>query len=135
MVKTSNVQAFGGKVKSGKRADLDNQFFRSAWEANYARLLNFYKEQGLIRSWEYEVDEFEFYGIRKGTRFYKPDFKVTDNDGSVKYVEIKGWKHQKGEVALRRMKKYYPDIVIDVIDAKRFRHIAKQVSKIIPNWE
>lgn len=39
-----------GTGRIGKRADLNNQFFRSTWEANMARIINFW---GI--KWEYEV--------------------------------------------------------------------------------
>jgi len=65
------------KYKAGKRADLGNRFFRSKWEANYARYLEWMKNRGEITDWDYECDTFEFGRIKRGGRFYTPDFKVT----------------------------------------------------------
>src|SRR5690606_8292944 len=57
----------------GRRSDLGNIFFRSSWEANYARYLNFLKSQGHIYKWEFEPDTFWFESIRRGVRSYLPD--------------------------------------------------------------
>lgn len=122
-------------TRSGKRPDLGNQFFRSRWEANYARYLNFLASHGVPLRWEYEADTFEFGAIRKGTRFYTPDFKVMEDGKPTEYHEVKGWKHPKGETALKRMARYYPDIKIVIIDAATYKGIAKEVSCLIPNWE
>lgn len=104
-------------------------------EANWVRYLNFLLKLGEIKKWEYEVDEFEFLGIKRGCRFYKPDFKVTNLDGSVVYQETKGYMDAKSKTKLKRMAKYYPNVKVEVVDAKRYRSIAKQVAGMIPNWE
>uniref|UniRef100_A0A6M3IEZ2 DUF1064 domain-containing protein n=1 Tax=viral metagenome TaxID=1070528 RepID=A0A6M3IEZ2_9ZZZZ len=121
-------------TKQGKRADLGNVFFRSGWEANYARYLEWRKKNGDIAEWDYEVDEFQF-PVKRGTRFYLTDFKVTLIDGSVEYHEVKGFMTQKANTALKRMAKYYPDIKIELIDGKRYAAIVRQVGKIIKSWE
>lgn len=123
------------RTKSGKRDDLGGLFLRSAWEANYARYLNWLLSIGEIQKWEYEPDTFEFHAIRKGTRFYIPDFKITENDGSVVYHEIKGWMDDKSKTKLRRMGKYYPEIRLIIVDETAYYAIAKQVKSFIPNWE
>src|SRR5215471_1288173 len=60
----------------GRRKDLDDRYFRSSWEANYARYLNFLKSRGEIHDWQYESNTFWFHKIKRGTRSYTPDFKV-----------------------------------------------------------
>ncbi len=121
------------ETKQGHRADLGISV-RSGWEANYARYLNLRKKTGDIKDWEYEVDEFEF-PVKRGTRFYLPDFKVTLNDGSVEYHEVKGFMTQKARTALKRMKKYHPEVNVQLINRKRYSAIARQVSGIIRKWE
>lgn len=66
--------------KSGKRQDLNNIFFRSSWEANFARILN-----KLNLKWEYEPKRFLLNDDDK-IMTYLPDFKVNEC-----YVEIKGF--------------------------------------------
>lgn len=123
-----------GNKKVGKRIDLNGQFFRSSWEANYARYLNFLKVRGEVLEWKYEARTFEFDKIRKGTRFYTPDFEVIVPNGT-EYHEVKGWRHPKGETALRRMARYHPSVKIVLIDAPIYRAIEKAVSPLISNWE
>lgn len=133
------------RMKSGKRADLGGQFFRSATEANYARFLNMFNVK-----WEYEPKEFEFYAIARGTRFYIPDFYLPDKDA---WIEVKGWMDSKSVIKLKRFKKYYNEefkkltivtssketrrksIEIGIVSIEPFEEIRKKFSLIIHNWE
>jgi hypothetical protein len=94
------------RAKSGKRKDLGGLHVRSAWEANYARYLNWLLVHGQIGGWAYEPQLFIFYGIRRGVRAYLPDFKVLLNDGSFEFHEIKGYMDAKSKLKLKRMAKY-----------------------------
>lgn len=85
--------------KKGFRKDL-NKFFRSKMEANVARYYNY---AGIL--WRYEYREFEFKGIKRGSRFYKPDFYLTILD---QWSEVKGWFRRTDKTKLRRFKKYFP---------------------------
>lgn len=69
---TSNAYS---RTKSGKRKDLDNQFFRSAWEANVARILNYLKIE-----WRYEYKRFIFDKNDIGIDSYQPDFYLPKLD-------------------------------------------------------
>lgn len=121
-------------IKAGKRSDLNNQYFRSTWEANFARYLNLLQCCGNIYKWEYEADEFAF-PIKRGTRFYIPDFKVWDTpDSKPYYYEVKGFMDKKSQTKLKRMAKYYPDVKIIVVDNRQYKAIAKK-SYLIPGWE
>lgn len=120
--------------KSGKRSDLGNKFFRSSWEANYARILNWMKDRGQIFDWAFEADTFEFKGIKRGTRFYTPDFRIWTKTG-FEYHEIKGYMTQKGRTALERMGRYHPDIRVILIDAPRYKVLARQFKSLVPFWE
>lgn len=119
----------------GKREDLNNLYVRSSWEANYARYLNFLIKHNEIKKWEYEPDTFEFHAIKKGTRFYTPDFKVFLKNGNIEYHEVKGWMDEKSITRGKRMEKYYPEIKIKLVDKTWFRQNGKTLSKIIKNWE
>ncbi len=122
------------RTKSGKREDLDNRFFRSSWEANYARYLNWLIAQGEISRWEFECQTFVFHGITRGVISYTPDFKVYSKDGSYEWHEVKGWMDAKSKAKLKRMAKFYPAEKIVLIDAKVYRGISKWKA-MIPNWE
>lgn len=121
--------------KRGKRKDLNNKYFRSSWEANYARYLNLLKQQGDIISWEYEPERFIFEKITHGTRSYCPDFKIITKNGGIEYHEVKGWLTKKGHTALKRMFKFFPEKNIILIDKKRYMVLDKQLKNIIPLWE
>lgn len=129
----------GGNVYSrarrGRRDDLGDRFFRSSWEANYARFLEWQRQRGLIAAWEYEPETFWFENIRRGVRSYLPDFRVTESDGRRYYVEVKGWMDAKSKTKLARMRKYYPDVELRVVDAKTYQSIARQLAAVIPGWE
>jgi len=120
--------------KSGKREDLDNRYFRSSWEANYARYLNWLIDKGEIKSWEFESETFDF-PVKRGNMRYLPDFKVTNNDGSVEYHEVKGYMTNDSRVKLNRMAKYYPNVKLVLIDAPVYEELNRQLKHLIPNWE
>lgn len=122
------------KITIGKRADLNNQFFRSSWEANYARYLNILIRQQVIIKWEYEPDEFEFVKIKRGTRYYIPDFKVFYPNGSFEYHEVKGYYDRTSLTKLKRFRKYFPHLSLIMIDSEWFK-ANKHLKQIIKNWE
>ena len=121
--------------RGGRRIDLDNQYFRSRWEANYARYLNWLRDHGKIVEWAYEPETFEFEGIKRGSRFYTPDFRVRALNGQVEYHEIKGWMDPKSKTKLDRMRRYYPTKLVRVIERPQMLAIGKQISVLIPSWE
>lgn len=123
------------RTRSGRREDLDGLYVRSAWEANYARYLNWLVAKGEIAEWSYEPKTFEFEKIKRGTRAYTPDFLVTFPDGRHEWHEVKGWMDDKSRVRMERMAKYYPDEKLVLIDAKWFREATKALRGLIPGWE
>ncbi|NUP13793.1 MAG: hypothetical protein HOW73_47765 [Polyangiaceae bacterium] len=124
-----------GVSNGGRRADLENVYFRSAWEANYARYLNLLKRQNGIVRWEYEAHTFVFEKISRGNRTYTPDFKVTYPDGHIEWHEVKGWMDQPSKTRLARMARYFPTEKVVVIGAGWFKAAAKGVAHVIPGWE
>ena len=116
------------------RADL-GIYVRSSWEANYARYLNWLVQQKSIHEWKYEPKTFTFDHIKRGSRFYTPDFLVVANDGSEAYHEVKGWMDTRSKTKLKRMARYYPHIKVIVIGNAEMREIKKKVGALIPHWE
>ncbi len=124
------------RVRGGRRADLDNKYFRSRWEANYARYLNWLVAKKEIAGWEFEPKTFYFEAIKRGTRSYTPDFRIQNNDGSFEWHEVKGWMDQKSQTKLNRMAKYYPDEKIVLKREDFFRSIKKSgLNRLIGGWE
>lgn len=100
-------------------------YFRSSWEVVYARYLQWMKNRGMIKKWEYEKDTFWFKKIKRGVRSYTPDFKVFNNTGTIEYHEVKGWMDKKSKTKLGRIKKYYPEITLVLIDKYIYKDIEK----------
>lgn len=111
------------------------KYYRSRWEANYARYLNWLKENGHIADWKHEPKTFWFEGIKRGCVSYLPDFWVQENNGAESYHEVKGWMDSKSKTKLKRMAKYHPDVKVVLIEKKGYMAIAKDVQGFIPDWE
>lgn len=122
-------------AKRGYRADLGDIFFRSRWEANYARFLCLLQRQGVIAKWEFEAETFWFDKIKRGVRSYTPDFRITRPNGSVYFVEVKGWMDPKSKTKIARMGRYHPTVELQVFDAKAYRELARKLGPAIPEWE
>lgn len=110
-------------------------YFRSAWEANYARYLQFLLEHRQIAKWEHEPETFWFEAIKRGCRSYLPDFRVTELCGKVVYHEVKGWMDDRSKTKIRRMAKYHPHIKLLVIESKAYKSIARTASVLVEGWE
>lgn len=122
--------------RAGYRSDMPGIYFRSGWEANYARYLEFLKSRKEIYKWEFEPDTFWFNEIKRGCRSYLPDFKIWDKKNSKPYyVEVKGYMDSRSKTKLKRMKKYYPDVRIDLVTKKEYTEIKDKLSRLIKNWE
>jgi hypothetical protein len=106
-------------------------YFRSKWEANYALYLDFLVEKKQIKAWEFEIDVFVFDAIQFGTRSYRPDFKVFNNDGTFEYHEVKGYMDSASKTKLKRMAKYYPEVKLILIDAPVYNALKKQIGKML----
>jgi hypothetical protein len=122
------------RTKSGIRADLQNKFFRSSWEANYARILDFQNIK-----WLYEPKTFFFEGEQRGGTFIIPDFQLTELDA---WVEVKGWLDSRSKSKLTKFKKYYPlefeklMLIIDGRHQKTAEWLTKLgVKKIVDYYE
>lgn len=141
-------------AKGGFREDI-KKYFRSKMEANICRYYIYMKIP-----WEYEPKEFEFKGIKRGSRFYKPDFLLPIND---LWIEVKGYFRKQDKIKLRRFKRYFPeefkklrfiipdkyakdkangeiiaflidDLGIEFKDIQSYKEIEKW-GKLIPDWE
>lgn len=111
------------------------KYYRSKWEANYARYLEWLKSKGEIQSWLHEPETFWFEGIKRGCLSYLPDFRVVEKNGSVVYHEVKGWMDDRSKTKIKRMAKYHPHIKLIVIEAKAYNSIKKTIRSIIKDWE
>lgn len=119
----------------GKRADLGGLYVRSRWEANVARALNAMMASGEIESWKYEPREFEF-PVKRGTRFYKPDFEVNywEGFGGTVYWEVKGLMAPKDVTTLSRMERYHPEVTVLIVGKKEYAELESQYGHL-EHWE
>lgn len=120
----------GWREIGGKR-----KFYRSRWEANYARWLEFKKSRGDIIDWTHESDTFWFDGIKRGCVSYLPDFKVTLKDGTQEFHEVKGWMDDRSKTKIKRMAKYHPNVKLLVIEKKKYAHISRWGEMTCADWE
>lgn len=119
---------------AGYRDDLGPIYFRSSWEANYARYLNWLLARGEIDEWHYEPDTFWFEKIKRGVRSYKPDFRIHEKQ-KIYYVEIKGYMDAKSKTKLKRMRIYYPATDLRLVAVKEYRAIASTMRPMLAGWE
>jgi len=109
------------RCRGGYRSDLQT-YFRSSWEANYARYLNHFNIK-----WAYESTTFK---LGQGVT-YTPDFKLGDNT----YVEIKGWLTEKGKKKLNLFKLQYPGVKLILIRRQEYKELYNEYSETIKLWE
>src|SRR5688572_25241257 len=126
----SSVAASHGRGDGGFRDDL-GFYVRSTWEANYARWLKFLEAAGQIKSWAYEPHTFEFPGIKRGSRFYTPDFCVIECSGEKRWHEVKGYMDAKPKTKLKRMARYFPTEKIILIERRQMPAIACKAACLI----
>lgn len=122
------------KFKAGYRDDLPNMYFRSSWEANYARYLSLMKSQKMIKKWEHEKHSFEINVLGK-LKHYLPDFKVYHNDGTSEFHEVKGYYDERSKSKIEAFIKQYPQLKLKVITKTEYREMYKKYKDMIMFWE
>lgn len=113
----------------GVRKDIDqNISFRSTFEANYARYLQYNK----IR-FEYEPRCFELVKEDRSKTTYRPDFYLSDTD---EYVETKNYE-RAGFDKIAALKTQYPDVKLSVLyqHSDEWQMIEEEYSELILLWE
>lgn len=133
VVKINNINRVS---HAGWRDINENKYyFRSRWEANYARYLQFAKEQLIISDWQYEPQTFWFESIKRGVRSYLPDFKVIRPDGTHYWIEVKGYLDAKSLTKIKRFRKYYSSEELKLITKEWFCKNSNKMKLIIKGWE
>jgi len=111
-----------GSGKAGVRGDL-GQFFRSNYEANIARILNYHQ----IR-WLYEPKRFDL-----GKYKYRPDFYLPDKD---LWIEVKGWiRPETEEKVAYQIREFNKDHKLLVIDEKKYSQLEQKYKPLISEWD
>ena len=134
--RTGSQKNSGSKFKQGWReVGGKRNYYRSQWEANFSRYLQWQKERGMIKEWEHEPATFWFEGIKRGCVTYLPDFKVTNNDGTHEWMEVKGHMDAKSRTKINRFRKFFPEEKLRLIDAKWYKENRQKLSLVTPGWE
>jgi len=96
--------------------------FRSQLEWRFARYLELLKCSGQISEWQYEAAQFCFPDDK-----WLVDFVVQLPGGEIEYYECKGYFDARSRRKIRLLSKYYPEIQINFVFAKKSD--AKRLSK------
>lgn len=121
-----------GKFQSGNyECSKGTVYFRSKWEANISLYLDWLIKQKEIKDWEYETEIYRFEGLTKGSTTYRIDFKVWLNDKVFEIWEVKGFMTPQAKTKLKRMKKYFPDVKVVLVDGKAYGEIVKRMKSLI----
>ncbi len=99
--------------------------FRSKLEYRWALYLQWQVEQGLIKDWWYEQTTFRFTDEKAGALKYLIDFDIRNLDNTFHYEECKGYLSTRDRSKFRKVAKYYPDTIIDLV--------VMQPNRISPN--
>jgi len=109
-----------GRGKVGHRQDLINQFFRSTWEANIARIFNLFNAK-----FEHEKHRFLING-----KWYHPDFKIMNT-----FFEIKGYMKPGDQAKVDGFREAHPEFKFIVIGPAEYANLEKRYKDLIPAWE
>ena len=127
---------YRGKGSQGwRKIGEEESYYRSKWESNYARYLQYLLDNGDIRGWSHEPWIFRFEKITRGCTTYKPDFCVFENDGTHYWVEVKGWMDSKSKTKIKRFEKYFPNEILIVVGKEWFSKNSSKLKHLIKDWE
>jgi hypothetical protein len=114
--------------------DGKKMYLKSNWERRYCLYLSLMKQHKYIVDYWYEPDTFWFDAIKRGTNNYKPDWKVEFPSGKIEYFEVKGYETSKDRTKYKRMAKYHPSIILNVVDGTWFKSNGKKLKAILKGW-
>jgi hypothetical protein len=107
--------------------------FKSRYEYNYSLFLDYV---GL--AWVYEPRKFLFERIQTGVRVYMPDFYLPEESrrrGHEVYHECKGYMDRRSRTQIARLRRYFPEVELVVIDAGFFRAVCTRgICRLVPGW-
>ena len=89
--------------------------FRSKFEYQWAKYLQFLKDTGDIAHWLYEPHTFYFHDVRTAPVQYTPDFVVKKPDGSAVWQECKGLLESHDATKFQRMAEQYPGEILELV--------------------
>lgn len=132
------ANGYRSKVQGTTTVGDKTYYFKSLWEMNYARYLQFLKDKKSIYDWEYEPITFEFpkEPYKTGPFSYKPDFRPFLTKDKYEWHEVKGLLNAASKKKIKRFETHFPkEGKIIVIGKDWFKNINKTYSRLIPGWE
>lgn len=129
----SNVA--GWRTIGGKK-----YYLKSLYEINFSHYVEWLRVKGEIIDWLYEPQVFSFPKdvYRTGPFYYRPDFKLIQNNKAHQWVEVKGYLNPSSKKKITRFNKHHSakEGNLLIIDGDWFKAAFKQgLNKIIPGWE
>jgi hypothetical protein len=121
--------------------------FASRMEFNYYLYLRWLKGHGEIRDFEYQPAAFDFRARAKERpdlwkrewlpqkASYRPDFRVTEKDGSVEYVETVGMLRPGHKRNFKLLARLFPGVKLKVVTKVDYKEIERMAAKVVPGWE
>lgn len=113
------------KYGAGFRNDL-NCAFRSVWEANIARVLNYHHI-----AWEYEKQTITLTDDSKKNFYYLPDFFLNNDT----ILEVKGFWDSDSRKKIKFFNKNFPNKKLYLIDQDCYYSIKNKYHLLIEGWE
>ena len=102
LYKTGKQHIGGGRTKWYKYKNIKVQ---GTYELRVCKILDFWKDSNKIKSWEYTNDRFPYLGFDKKEHTYLIDFKITNLNNTIFYIEVKGYKTDIDELKWDSLKK------------------------------
>jgi hypothetical protein len=94
------VNRFYGRARTQPRRDGS----MNRMEAQYAATLEGQRVAGAIAAWSFQPEK-----LRLADRtFYEPDFRVIENDGTVRFDEVKGFMEDDAAVKIKVAAEQHP---------------------------
>ncbi len=118
----NKIRSYGGSMP-----DLGPIEFRSSWERNLARILNYLKIE-----WTYEPKRFWL----ADSMSYLPDFQLlSNNPWGVKWIEVKGLWNKWDKAKIRIFLNKYPAETLKIISKTEYQKLTKTYKPLISTWE
>lgn len=126
--KFGKLHPTSGNGKTGLRKIGDKEiWFRSSWEANFARILNYRGLNFIFEPKWYKIPTSEGYE----DTHYVPDFFVESEN---KFYEIKGYTQEDDLYKMRKFVEIYKAELI-LIDPEEYKKLEKEFKDKIVDWE
>jgi len=103
-------------VASKEARTFQGRVYHSAAEARYASELELRRRIGEIRAWRPQP-RFRLEVQGHLVCVVMLDFEITERDGSLSYVEVKGWESQLWKLKRKLLAALYPNIRLKVVKA------------------